>query len=139
MINLDSITNENNRDHNKKWPYIPDHLYRILVGGSGSGKTNTLLNLIKEQDDIDKIYFYAKDLSELKYEFLIKKCKDAGIKHLNDPDAFIECSDLMDDVYENIDDYNSIRKRKIVIVFDDMVADVMSNKKISSHKKRIVY
>ena len=74
MVNLDSITNENNRDHNKKWSYIPDHLYRILVGGSGSGKTNTLLNVIKEQDDIDKIYLYAKDLSEPKYEFLIKKC-----------------------------------------------------------------
>ena len=74
MVNLDSITNENNRDHNKKWPYIPDHLYRILVDGSGSGKTNTLLNVIKEQDDIDKIYLYAKDLSEPKYEFLIKKC-----------------------------------------------------------------
>ena len=54
MINLDSITNENNREHNKKWPYISDHLYRILIiGGSGSGKTNSLLNSIKEQDDID--------------------------------------------------------------------------------------
>ena len=60
MINLDSITNENNIEHSKKWPYIPDHPYRILIiGGSGSGKTNTLLNLIKEQDDIDKIYLYA--------------------------------------------------------------------------------
>ena len=74
MINLDSITNENNKEHNEKWPYIPDHPYRILIiGGSGSGKTNALLNLIKEQDDIDKIYLYAKDLSEPKYEFLIKK------------------------------------------------------------------
>ena len=67
MINLDSITNENNKEHNEKWPYIPDHLYRILIiGGSGSWKTNALLNL--EQDDIDKIYLYAKDLSEPKYE-----------------------------------------------------------------------
>ena len=71
MINLDSITNENNIEHNKKWPYIRDHPYRILIiGCSGSGKTNALLNLIKEQDDIDKIYLYAKDLSEPKYEFL---------------------------------------------------------------------
>ena len=74
MINLDSITNENNKEHNEKWPYIPDHPYRILIiGGSGSGKTNALLNLINEQDDIDKIYLYAKDLSKPKYEYLIKK------------------------------------------------------------------
>ena len=69
--------------NNKKWPYIPDHLYRILIiGSSGSGKTNALLDLIKEQDDINKIYLYAKDLSEPKYEFFIKKHEDAGIKHL---------------------------------------------------------
>ena len=84
---------------------------------SGSGKTNALLNLIKEQDDIDKIYLYPKDLSEPKYEFLIKKRQDAGTKHLNDPNAFIKCSNTMDDVYENIDDYNPSRKRKILIVF----------------------
>ena len=90
MINLDSITNENNKEHNEKWPYIPDHPYRILIiGGSGSGKTNALLNLIKEQDDIDKIYLYAKDLSEPKYEFLIKKHEDAGTKHLNDAEALL--------------------------------------------------
>ena len=90
MINLDSITNENNKEDNKKWPFIPDQPYRILIiVGSWSGKTNTVLNLIKEQDYIDKIYLYAKDLNEPKYEFLIKKRKDAGIKHLNDPDAFI--------------------------------------------------
>ena len=80
MINLDSITNENNKEHNEKWPYIPDHPYRILIiGSSGSGKTNALLNLINEQDDIDKNYLYTKDLSEPKYEFLIKKHKDVGI------------------------------------------------------------
>ena len=67
MITLDSITNENNKERNKKWPYTPDHPYRILItGGSGSGKTNALLYLIKEQDDIDKIYLYAKDLGEPK-------------------------------------------------------------------------
>ena len=75
MINLDSITNENNKEHNEKLPQIPDHPYRVLiVGGPESGKTNALLNLINEKnDDIDKIYLYARDLSEPKYEYLIKK------------------------------------------------------------------
>ena len=96
MFNPDDTTNENKKDHNKKWPYIPDHRYRMLIiGGSGSGKTNALLNLIKEQDSdslIDKIYLYAKDLNELKYQFLIKKGEDVGIKHLNDSKAFTEYS-----------------------------------------------
>ena len=108
MINLDNITIENNKKHNKKWPYIPDHPYRILIiGSSGSGKTNTLLNLINEQNDIDKMYLYARDLNEQKYKILIKKREDAGKKHLNDPNAFIECSNTMYDVYVNIRDYNS--------------------------------
>ena len=81
---LDSIRNENNKKHNKKWPYIPDHPYRIfIIGGSGSGKTNTFINLMKEQDDddfIDKIYLSAKDLNEPKYQFLIEKRKNIGIK-----------------------------------------------------------
>ena len=99
MINLDSITNENNKEHNEKWPFIPYYPYRILIiGGSGSGKTNALLNLIKEQDDIDKNVLYAKDLSEPKYEFLIKKHENAGIKHSSDPNSFTECSNTMDDV-----------------------------------------
>ena len=138
MINLDSITNGNNEEHSEKWPYILDHPYRILIiGGSGSGKINELLNLIKEQDDIDKIYLYAKDLSEPKYEFLIKKGKDVGIKYCNDSNAFIECSNRMDDVYQKINDYNRSRKRKMVIVFDDMIADIMSNKKFQAIIKEL--
>ena len=100
------------------------------IGGYGSRKTNALLNLIKEQDDIDKIYLYAKNLSEPKYKFLIKSCKNVGTDYFNDPNAFIECSNRMDDVYQNIDDYNPNRKRKILIVFDGMIADIMSNKNL---------
>ena len=99
MINVDNIINENNEKHNEKWLFIPNHLYRILIiGESGSGKTNTLLNLLNEQGDIDKIYLYAKDLSEHKYELLIKNRENVGVKHVNNSKAFIECSDTMDDV-----------------------------------------
>ena len=135
MINLDSITNETNKRQNEKLPYISDHPYRIsIISGSGSGKTNTLLNLINEQNDIDKIYLYPRDLNKTKYKILIKKRKDAGIKqmHLNDPNAFIECSNTMDDAYENIHDYNLSRKRKILIIFDDMIADIMTNKRFQA-------
>ena len=129
MINLDCITNESNKEHNEKWSFIPDHQYRSLtMGGSGSGKTNALLNLIKEQGDIDKIYLYGKDLSEPKYEFLIKKWEDVGTNYFNDPSAFIECSNTVDHVYENIDEYNPNRQRKILTVFDEMISDIMTNK-----------
>ena len=93
----------------------------------GSGKINTLLNLIKEQDNVYKIYWYAKDLSEPKYQFLIKKCEYAWTKNLNDSNAFIECPKKMNDVYGNIDDYNTSRKRKILIVLGDMIAGIISN------------
>ena len=75
---------------------------------------------------------YAKDLSEPKYQFLIKKRENAGIRHWNDAKTFIECSNTMDDVYENIDDYNPIKKRKNLSVFDDMIEDIMNNKKIQA-------
>ena len=102
----------------------------MVTGGSGSVKINTLLNLTNEQNDIDKIYLYARDLEELKYKFLIKKHENAGIKDLNDPNAFSECSNTMDDVHENINDCNLSRKRRILIIFDDMIVDIMINKKI---------
>ena len=141
MINLDSITNENNKKHNEKWPHIPDHPYRItIIGGSGSGKINALLNLIKEQDKhdvIDKIYLYAKDLNEPMYEYLIKKRENVGTKHYNDPTAFFECSNTMDDGYENIVNYNPKRDKKILIVFEDMIADIMTNKKFKAIIKEL--
>ena len=109
MINFDDYVNEIAL---KDWPYIPDHPYRILIiGGSGSGKTNLLLNLIENQPDIDKIYLYAKDPYESKYQYLINKRKSVGINHFNDPKAFIYYSNDIHDVYENIDDYNPDNKK----------------------------
>ena len=104
MINFDDYANENKTEHNLKWRYIPDHSYRILIiGGSGSGKTNALLNLINNEPDIDKIYLYAKDQYEAKYQFLINKKESTGLKHFNDPKALLECSNDIQDVYKNID------------------------------------
>ena len=80
---------------------------------------------------------YGKDLSELKHEFLIKRCEKAGTKHLNDQNGLIECSNNMNDVYENIDDYNPSRKRKTLIVFDNMIADIMTNKKFQTIIKEL--
>ena len=132
MINFDDYTNENTIEHNLKWPYIPDHQYRIfIIGGSGSGKTNALLNLINNQPDIDKIYLYAKDPYEKKYQYLINKREKVGINHFNDPKTFMEYSKDMQDVYKNIEDYNPIKKRKVLIIFDDMIAYMINNKKLN--------
>ena len=132
MINFDEYTNENIIKHNSKWPYIPDHPYRILIiGDSGSGKTNALLNLINNQPDIDKIYLYAKDPYESKYQYLINKCEKVGLDHFNDPKAFTEYSSDMQDVYKNIEEYNPIKKGKVLIVFDDVIADVIDNNKLN--------
>ena len=112
----------------------------LIIGPSGSGKTNALLNLVQKQNNdspIYKNYLYAKDLSEPKYQFLIKKCENAGIKNLNNPSIFIEYSNTMDDVYNNIDDYNPKRKRKILIVFDDMIADIITNKRFQAIIKEL--
>ena len=133
MINFDDYTNKNKIEHNSKWPYIPDHPYRILiVGGSGSGKTNALFNLINNQPDIDKIYLYAKDPYKAKYQYLINKREKVGVSHYDDPKAFIEYSNDMLDVYKNIEDYNPRKNRDVLIVFDDMIADMINNKKLHS-------
>ena len=138
MINFDDYVNENKTEHNKNRSYIPDHPYRILIiGSSGSEKTNALINLINEQNDTDKTYLYARDLNKPKYEYLIKKLEDVGIKHVTNPNAFVECSNTMDDVYQNIDDYNSGRRIKVLIVFDEMIADIMNNKKFQAIIKEL--
>ena len=122
MFNLDSITEKSD---NKDWPYRA-----LIIDPSGFGKTNYLLNSIqKDNNIIDKIYLYAKDLEEPKYQLLIDKREKAGLKNLVDKNAFIEHSNTMDDVLENIEDCNKKRKRKVLIVFDDMISHVMSDKK----------
>ena len=129
MINFDDYANENKTEHNLKWPYIPDHPYRILIiGGSGSEKRNALLNLLNSQPDIDKICLYAKDPNEAKYQLLINKRESMELKHFND----LEYSNDMQDVYKNINKYNPGKKRKILIVFDDMTADMINKKKLNS-------
>ena len=131
MINFDDYTNENKIEHNSKWPYIPDHPYRILIiGGSESGKTNALLNLINNQPDIDKIYLYTKDPYEAKYQYLIKKREKVGLDHFDDHKAFIKYSNDIH-VYKNVEDYNQRKKRKVLIIFDDMIADMINNKKLN--------
>ena len=133
MINFDEYTNENRIKHNPNWPYIPDHPYRILIiGGSGSGKKNALLNLTNNQPDINKICWYAKDPYEAKYKYLINKRECVGINRLNDPKAFIEYSNDMHKVCKNVDNYNPDKENKILIVFDDMIADMIDNKKLNS-------
>ena len=110
--------------HNKSWSYTPDHPYRILIkGGSGSGKTNVLWNLIENQPDTDKIYLYAKGLYEAKYQYLINKREDVGINPFNDPKASVKYLNDMHNVYKNIDDYSPDKESKILIVFDDKSYD----------------
>ena len=135
MLNLDKIINKNNENNDKNWPFR-----MLIIGPSGSGKTNALLHLIQNLNDtnpIDKIYLYAKDLNEPKYKFLIDNRKKAGMKSLNNPTAFIEYSNTMDDVFKNIDDYNTKRKRRVLIVFDYMIADIMTDRKFKSIIKEL--
>ena len=107
MLNLDNIVSNNNKNKNNDWPFR-----MLIIGPSGSGKANTLLHLINNLHPIDKIYLYTKDIHEPKYEYLINKRERAGIKNLNDPKAFIEYSDDMDDVLNNINNYNKNRDKK---------------------------
>ena len=129
MIHFDNYTNGNKTKHNSRRPYIPDHPYRILIiGGSGSGKTNTILNLTNNQPDVDKIYLYAKDPYDAKYQYLINIREKVGLKRLKDPKAFTEYLNDMFDVYKNINEYNIDKKRKILIAFDYIIADIIKIK-----------
>ena len=129
MIHFDDYINENKTELNLKWSYILDHPYRILIiGDSGSEKTNVLLNLINNQSNIDRMYLYAKDPYEEKYQYLINKYEKVGLKDCDDPKAFIEYSNDMQDVYKNIEEYNLGKNRKVLIVFDDMISDMINNK-----------
>ena len=128
MLNLDNIVSNKNENkdttgssssESNNWPFR-----MLIIGPSGSGKTNTLLHLINNLHPIDKIYLYAKDINEPKYEYLINKREQAGIKNLNDPHAFVEYSDDMDDVLDDINNYNKNRDKKVLIVFDDMIPDI---------------
>ena len=109
----------------------------LIIGPSGSGKTNALLHLIDKFHPIDEIYLYAKDTDEEKYQYLINKREQAGIKNLNDPHAFIEYSSDMNDVLEDINNYNKKRDKKVLIIFDDMIADIMRSEKFKAIVKEL--
>ena len=121
------------KNHNPNLLYIPDHPYTILIiCGSGSGKTNVLLNLIKHQrPDTDKIYLYIKDPFESKYQLLNNGGEKVGIENLKNPKTFIDYSQTIDDVYKDLEDYQPTKKRKVLIDFDNMIGDIESNKKLS--------
>ena len=136
MLNLDNIVINKKKSslEDNDWPFR-----MLIIGPPGSGKTNTLLHVINDLNPIDKIYLYAKDLYEPKYEYLINKREQAGIKNLNDPHAFIECSDDMNDVLEDISNYNKNRDKKVLIVFDNMIADIEYNKNFKRIIKELFY
>ena len=129
MISFDDVVKENIKKHNPNWAHIPDHPDRTLI--RGSGKANSLFSLINQLPDIDKIYLYPKDPYEAKYQFLVNKRESTGLNHFNDSKAFTEYPNNMVDIYKNIEDYNSSKKRKTLIVFDDMIADMLSNRKLN--------
>ena len=134
MLNLDNIVSNKKKSSSEKddWPFR-----MLIIGPLGSGKTNILLNLIDKFHPIDKIYLYAKDTDEGKYQYLINKREQAGIKNLNDPHVFIEYSNDMNDVLEDINNYNKNRDKKVLIIFDDMIADIMRSEKFKAIVKEL--
>ena len=134
MLNLGNIVSNKNMSSSEdnNWPFR-----MLIIGPSGSGKTNTLLHLINNLHPIDKIYLYAKNIHET--EYLINKREQVGIKILNDPHTFIEYSDDMNDVLDDINNYNKNRDTKVLIVFDDMIADIEHNKNFKRIIKELFY
>ena len=126
MLNLDNIVSNKKKisSENDDWPFR-----MLIIGPSESGKTNNLLHLIDKFHPLDKIYLYAKDTDEDKYQYLINKREQAGIKSLKDPHAFMEYSNDMNDVLEDIYNYNKKIHKKVLIIFDDMIADIMRSEK----------
>ena len=127
MLNLDNIVGNKKEGKDNNWPFR-----MLIIGPSG-------LHLINNLHPIDKIYLYAKDINEKKYRFLINKREQAGIENLDDPKAFIEYSDDMDDVLDDINNYNKNRDKKVLIVFDDMIADIEYNKNFKRIIKELFY
>ena len=133
MLHLDDIVSnkKENRERND-WPFKI-----LIIGPSGSGETNTLLHLINIFHPIHKICLYAKDTDEKKYHYLISKREQAGIKNLNYPNAFIEYSNDMNDVLDDINNYNENRDKKVLIIFDDMITDFMRSEKFKATVKEL--
>ena len=135
MLNLDDIVSNNKSSSERNdWPFR-----MLIIGPSVSGKTNTLLHLINNLHPIDKIYLYAKDIDYKKYQFLINKREQAGLKNLSDPKAFIEYSNDMSDALDDIKNYNKIRDKKVLIAFDDMISDIEYNKDFKKIIKELFY
>ena len=133
-LNLDDIVSNKKKSssENDDWPFR-----MLIIGPSGSGKTNALLHLIDKFHPIDKIYLYAKDTGEEKHQYLINKRERVGIKHLNEPHAFIEYYNDMNDVLKDINNYNKNRDKKVLIIFDDMIADIMRSEKFKAIVKEL--
>ena len=115
-VTKENVTKENikeQKEQNPNWPQVPHHPDRILIiGGSRSGKTNSLFNLINQQPDIDKTYLCAKDPYEAKYQFSINKRESTALKYFYDSKALIEYSKDMDDIYKGIEEYNPGKELK---------------------------
>ena len=134
MLNLDNIVSNKNENKDNNRPFR-----MLIIGPSGSGKTNTILHLINNLHPIDKTYLYVKNLHEPKYEYLLNRREQAGIKNLIDPKSFIEYSDNTDDVLDDINNYNKNRDKKLLIVFDDMIADIEYKKNFQQIIKELFY